>query len=412
MKFLILGNGPSAVTAAETLRTHDANAEITLLSREQADFYSPCPLAEYVEGTVARQQLFLRDPDFYHRNRFKVLLGSAAQQINAAAQQVSTTDGKTLAYDRLLIATGAEATLPPLPGLATTPGVYTLKTLNDADQILQHLPAAKQAVVIGAGFIGLEATQALTRRGLEVTLLEAQPHVLPTMLDAEVAAKVAQRLADHHVQVRLNQKAQSFKRTSAGITGLILNDGTELPCQLLVCATGVRPDLALLDGSGIEHNRGVLVDAHMQTNLSTVYAAGDVIEFAPGQPPFRTLPNWPNAVTTGRIAACNMLGLPRRHSGLWAVNAVRVFGQAIASFGSAVGEQAWVWRGPAGSIRKVWLHDNRICGGQFLGDIRGAGMLLHLMHKGLAVHHFGPQLAGPSFHYLNLHTAEAFAPWD
>lgn len=402
MQIVIIGNGPAAIAAAETLRQQDRACGIVMLSRESVPFYSPCPLAEYVEGSVPKERLFLRDPEFYARNAIDIRYGRPVTRIDPPARQVWAGD-EAVGYDRLLIASGSRALVPPVPGLAGTRGVFELKTLDDAEGILERLETARRAVVIGSGFIGLEAVQALVRHGLAVTLLEAREHVLPAMLDSEMAALVERRLVAHGVQVRTGCGAERILEGDDGVRG-VLAGGVEIPCELVICAAGVRADLSILDGSGIAGNRGILVDARMRTSVEGVFAAGDVIERPDAPDKHRVVPNWPNAVSTGRIAAWNMLGIDRRHPGLEAVNVVRVFDLPVASFGVQAGETCLRWQDGAGALRKVLLKDGRVAGGQLIGAIDGTGVLHEMMKKGIAVERFGTHLAHPGFGYI--HTLE------
>lgn len=402
MKIVIIGNGPAAVSAAETLRQQDRDCEIVMLSRESVPFYSPCPLAEYVEGSVPKAHLFLRDRDFYARTGIDIRYARPVTRIEPQARQV-WAEGEAVAYDRLLIASGSRAFVPRVPGLAGTRGVFELKTLGDAEAILERIGIARRAVVIGSGFIGLEAVQALVRRGLEVTLLEAREQVLPAMLDGEMAALVERRLVEHGVQVRTGCGAERILEGADGVRA-VLAGGVEIPCELVICAAGVHADLSILEGSGIAANRGILVDKRMRTSVEGVFAAGDVIERPDAPEKHRIVPNWPNAVSTGRIAAWNMLGIDRRHPGLEAVNVVRVFDLPIASFGVQTGDTCLRWQDGAGALRKVLLKDGRVAGGQLIGEINGTGVLHEMMKKGTAVERFGTHLAHPGFGYI--HTLE------
>ena len=399
MKMLIIGNGPAAISAAETLRAQDKGCEIVLLSKECVPFYSPCPLAEYVEGTVSRERLFLRAPDFYDQLGLQIHYGQAVTRIDPRARQVWAGD-RAFSYDRLLLAQGSKAFVPPIPGLAGTQGVFELKTLADAEGVLARIPQAKRAVVIGSGFIGLEAVQALVHHGLQVTLLEAQNHVLPSMLDREMAAIVEQQLVQHGVIVKTNHLAERVLSNAQGVCGVVAG-GEEIPCELLICAAGVRADLSLLEGSGIASNRGILVDDRMQSNVEGIYAAGDVIERPDAADKHQVLPNWPNAVTTGRVAALNMLGISRRHPGLEAVNVVRVFGLPIASFGVQHSEQVLRWHNGQGAVRKVLVSQERIVGGMLVGEVNGTGVLHELMKKGVNITPFGAEVTHPNFGYVH-----------
>ncbi len=423
MKIVIIGNGPAAVSAAETVRQSGGGAcEIVMISKEDTPLYSPCPLAEYVEGSVPRERLFLRDMAFYASNRIETLFGCSVTRIDTAARRVHYAGPKgagTVDYGRLLIATGAEAVVPPIPGLAAPtsspgifgrmfgarpaagsqrpalnpiPGLFTLKTLADADGILGAIKNHRRAVVIGSGFIGLESAQALARHGIEVTVVEALGHVMPTMLGEEMAERVKQRLASHGVNVQLDSPAESVWWSRKGVHG-VRAGGKELACDLVICAAGVRPGLSFLEGSGISTGRGILVDERMQTSQTDVFAAGDIIQLNG-----KALPNWPNAVKTGRIAGYNMLGLDRFHPELEDYNVVRIFDVPVASFGALEGGRELRWESP-GVLRKVAVTDGKVAGVQFWGDVNGMGFYHELMKKGADVSAFGDALASPHFGY-------------
>jgi NADPH-dependent 2,4-dienoyl-CoA reductase/sulfur reductase-like enzyme len=404
MNIVIVGNGPAAVAAAEAARLLDGQCRITLISKESVPFYSPCPLAEYVEDSVPREHLFLRDEQFYRDQGFNTLFGRAVTAIDTTARQVligSGADTSAISYDRLLIASGAQAVMPPIPGLATTPGVFALKTLDDADRVVARLTQARRAVVIGSGFIGLEAAQALQRRGLAVTVVEAQGQVLPQMLDAEMAALVEQRLCEHGIDVRLNSPAQAVLGGAAGVTA-VLAGGQEIPCDLVICAAGVRPDLSLLSGSGIAAATGILVNEYMETSAPDVYAAGDVVEGLDHQGQRRVLPIWPNAVNGGRIAGANMVAArSRRFRGHEAVNVVRIFDLPVASFGNNQSERSLRYA-HNGIVKKLNLSAGKVVGAQFFGDVNATGIYLELMNKGTDVDHLAKDLLGPGFGYASL----------
>ena len=417
MKIVIIGNGPAAVSAAETVLQIDGGCEIVMISKEDTPLYSPCPLAEYVEGSVSRDSLFLRDKAFYASNRIETLFGCSVTRIDTAKRRVYYSGPKgpgSVDYERLLIATGAEAVVPPVPGLAApgkrigifgrrqpvgqppslnpVPGLFTLKTLADADGILKGIEKFRRAVVIGSGFIGLEAAQALARHGIEVTVVEALGHVLPQMLDEEMAERVGKQLADHGVNVLVRSPAEAVWWSRKGVHGVSAG-GKELACDLVICAAGVRPGLSFLEGSGISTGRGIRVDERMRTSQTDVFAAGDIIQLNG-----KALPNWPNAVKTGRIAGLNMLGLDRFHPELEDYNVVRIFDVPVASFGALEGGRELRWESP-GVLRKVAVTDGKVAGVQLWGDVNGMGFYHELMKKGADISAFGHELASPQTGY-------------
>lgn len=412
MRNVIIGNGPAAVSAAEALRAADRACEIVMISQEAVPFYSPCPLAEYVEGSVPRDHLFLRDWQFYRDHDIQTLFGTPVTAIDTAARTVELGSGPAsqVPYDKLLIATGARAFMPPIAGLADTPGVFALKTLADADGVLERLGKARRAVVIGSGFIGLEAVQALVRKGLHVTLLEGRGQVLPAMLDAEMAGRIERRLTEHGVAVRTGCSAEAVLGGEDGVRA-VQADGEEIPCELVICAAGVRAETGFLAGSGVAVGRGIQVDDRMRTNVEHVYSAGDCIEIPSAPEKFQVLPIWPNAVTTGQVAAAGMLGQDRRHPGLEAVNVVRIFDVPVSSFGVQKAEQEVRWERD-GAVRKVLIHAGRVVGAMMMGNVNGSGVLLDLMKKGVEVGRFQSMLALPTFSYVHsLDPAEVGLSW-
>ncbi|WP_298387040.1 FAD-dependent oxidoreductase [Ferrimicrobium sp.] len=398
MHVVVVGNGPAAIGAIEALRETDPLSPITLISRESYPFYSPCPLAEYVEESVARRDLFLKAGDFYLRHKITTLMEHSAVSLDAASRVLRAKGGGCVVdipYDRLLIASGARPVMPPVHGLGDTPGVFPLKTLDDADGIITRLGMTQSAVVIGSGFIGLEAAQALSRRGVAVTVVEALDQVLPMMLDAEFAAHVRDRLLRFGVDVLLSSPVRAVLGGARGVRSVLAGE-REIDCQLVITAAGVRPDVAWLGDSGLAMGRGIIVNDRMETNLPDVYAAGDIIETSNWMGASDVVPTWPNAVATGRTAGHNIAGHERHFQGLVAVNVVRIFGQAVSSFGARFGERTLSVQTPE-TFRRLFLDKGRIVGGQFIGNVDGSGIYLELMRKGIDVSAVEDVLLSPRF---------------
>jgi len=398
MKLVIIGNGPAAVAAAESFREAGGAGQVAMIAHEDGPCYSPCPLAEYVEGTVTRESLFVRDESFYHALNIATRWGEEVQRVLPDEHRVLLASGSAIPYDRLLIAAGASVVRPPIPGLDKE-GVLALKTLGEAEALLAHLPHTRRAVVIGAGFIGLQAAQALTRQGVAVTVVEILDRVLPQMLDTEMAALVQTRLGNEGVAVRTGSQVNAVLGNGR-VTGVVVDD-EEMMCDLVINAAGVRPRLGLVSGTEITADKGILVDEHMRTSDPDVYAAGDIIQATDFFGQRRVIATWPNAVHSGRVAGNNLAGRHRHLPGLEDANVVRIFGLPVVSIGRRDGDTT-LQRTDNGMVRKLALADGRVVGLQMVGTADGAGLFLGLLKQRRDVRAFGQDLLDPAFNYGRL----------
>ncbi len=398
MKLAIIGNGPAAVAAVETFREVDKGSEVVMIAREEGPCYSPCPLADYVQGTITRETLFVRDNAFYESRNITTRWGEEVQRVLPDEHRLLLRDGSTVSYDRLLIAAGASVARPPIPGLEKE-GVFSFKTLADADAILARLPESRRALVIGAGFIGLEAAQALTRHQVKVTVVEILDRVLPQMLDAEMAGLVRAKLEEHGVDVRTDSRVEAVVgngRVSAAVV-----NGEEIPCDLVINAAGVRPRLELVGDTGIATGEGILVDEHMRTSNPDIYAAGDIVQAKDEFGRSRVIATWPNAVQGGRVAGYNLASHHCHLPALEDANVVRVFGTPVVSLGRREGDTI-LQRADNGTVRKLTLEEGRVVGLQMIGTADGAGLYLGLLKQRRDVSMFGEELLSPAFSYGQL----------
>jgi len=398
MNLGIIGNGPAAVAAAEAFREVDKESEVVMIAREEGPCYSPCPLADYVQGTITREGLFVRDESFYRSRNIATRWGEEVQRVLPEEHRLLLGDGSTVRYDRLLIAAGASVARPPIPGLEKE-GVLSFKTLADADAVLGRLPNTQRALVIGAGFIGLEAAQALTRRGVGVTVVEILNRVLPQMLDTEMAALVQAKLEEHGVDVRTDSRVEAV--VGNGRVEAAVVNGEEIPCDLIINAAGVRPRLELVADTDMATDEGILVDEHMRTSDPDIYAAGDIVQAADLFGQRRVIPTWPNAVQGGRVAGYNLAGRHCHLPGLEDANVIRVFDVPVVSIGRHDGDTI-LQRSDDGTVRKLALEEGRVIGLQVFGTADGAGLYLGLLKQRRDVSDFGEALLDPAFNYGQL----------
>jgi NADPH-dependent 2,4-dienoyl-CoA reductase/sulfur reductase-like enzyme/rhodanese-related sulfurtransferase len=343
MKLLIVGGVAGGASAAARARRLSEDAEIIVFERGPDVSFANCGLPYYLGGEIAeRDKLLVTTPErLRQRFRLDVRTHSAVEAIDRQNKTVRVRDLATgreyqESYDKLILAPGAAPLRPPIPGI-DLPGVYTLRTLQDADRIKAALDGGtRQAVIVGAGFIGLELAENFVRRGVATTVVELQDQVLPP-LDREMTTPIAEHLAEKGVTLLLSDSAEAFAAADGGLT-VRLKSGRTLGAQLVVLGVGVRPENKLAVEAGLEvgPRGGIRVNEHMQTSDPDIYAVGDAVEIrdfvtgAPAQVPLAGPAN-----RQGRLAADHAFGRPARYRGTQGTAIVRVFDRTAAMTGAS-----------------------------------------------------------------------------
>jgi NADPH-dependent 2,4-dienoyl-CoA reductase/sulfur reductase-like enzyme len=323
MRLLVIGGVAAGLSAAARARRIDPSLEIVVLEKGADVSYGACGLPYYLEGRVARaEQLIVHTPEYFRKERnIAVRTGSRVVSFSHARREVTLEGarGERVHYDRLVIATGARPSPPDFEG-AALPHVFALHTLADGERLKAYLRdrQPKRAVVIGAGYIGLESADALRRNGLAVTVVEQSGHVLGRE-DAWITKAVGERLERFRVELQLNTRVADVERY-----------------ELAIVATGLQPNVQIAADAGIETGRtgAIRVDEHMETNLPGVYAAGDCAEtrhLVTGRPAY--IPLGTTANKMGRVAGANAAGRRERFGGVVGTAVVNVFGMGVAFSG-------------------------------------------------------------------------------
>ena len=304
---VIVGGGAAGYAAAERLRQLAFDGRITMLSE---DTTAPCDRPnlskDYLAGTAQEDWLPLRPPAYYAEQRIALQLGNAVQSIDPAAHALSLHSGARIAYDRLLLATGAEPQRLATPGF-DRPNVFVLRSESDARAIVRASEGAQRVALIGSGFIGLEAAGALRTRGLDVHVVMREQVALHKVLGGDLGALLMRVHEQHGVVFHRGRQATAFDGRT-----LTLDDGSALEVDLVLVAVGVQPRVALAERAGLALDRGIVVDAQLRTSAPDVYAAGDVARYPLHEEPVR-IEHWVHAQRQGQTAAGNMLGFAQAH---------------------------------------------------------------------------------------------------
>jgi NAD(P)H-nitrite reductase large subunit len=407
--YLIIGNSAGGIGAAEAIRQVDKVGTVTIVSDEPYPTYSRPLISEYLAERRPLVKMLYRQPDFYKENDIQVILGQKVTGLNISKRNIKLEDGRTIAWEKLLLATGGSPIVPGIEGIELK-GVFTFNKLDDAkaiDEFLRQYRREVKAVVIGGGLIGVSVTEALVKRGIEVTIVEMKERILNTILDEEASALVATNLEKAGVKIITGHTVARINSYLPGeATGVSLDDSRPLPCEIVIIAIGVQPRLELVSGSGIRTNHGIVVDRYMATSSPDVYAGGDVAEaydFVYGEN--RLIPIWPNAYIGGRTAGFNMAGIPTEYPGGTAMNSLKYFGLDVVSAGIVTppdDSYQVLSEKYDNSYHKVILKDGLLVGMVFIGNIEKSGIVFGLMKDKVNVDGFKQKLVASDFGLVSL----------
>lgn len=389
LKYVILGHSAAALSAVEAIRSKDSNGEITIVAAENGLAYSPVLLTYYISGRLGRKGLFLTNKDFYQKNKINLLEGVSAVGIDPENQVVELSNKNKISYDRLLIATGSSARKLKIcdPDL---PGVYTLKTITDADGILNHSGSKKDILILGGGLIGLQSANALAGVGHNIGIVIGSSQVMSQNIDAECSSILSKALQDRKYKV-LYQTSVVQIESKGNQLQVTLNSGEMLSVDTVIAGKGVIPNTQMTGGSGIKTNWGILVNQRMQTNYPNIYAAGDVSEgedLVSGEQ--AVIATWPNACFQGKTAGLNMSGADIRLASL-SGNVTGIFGKTIASVGftgktpETFSESKYYNPSTLRYRKLVFNEQDEIVGAVFLDAINDIGIIKNMISNRVKV---------------------------
>lgn len=336
-KYLIVGSSHAALEAMAAIRMLDPDGPITMATRDQRLPYSPTVLPYVVSGKSDADAILLRDQAYFERHKVDYRRGSALKAIDPARSRAVFENGDTWQYQKLLLATGAVPAIPPIEGLDGV-DYHVMRTLDDALDLKKAIGKAKSAIALGAGLVGMAGAENLAKAGLEVTIVEMLPQVLPGYFDPEASEHIRRTFTENGVSMLMGRRVTKAARRRGGGCELTLDDGATVEADILLVGTGVRAELGYLDGSGLETDRGILVDPTMRTTVDNIWAAGDCVQAGDFYSEERIVSGiLPNAVEQGRIAGMDMIADPglKPFPGSVPLNTYTFYGQQAISVGIA-----------------------------------------------------------------------------
>lgn len=387
MKVVIIGNHAAGLTAAEILRKDDKKIDITMISIENTPPYSRCLISDIISGKKKLNDILFKDENFYIKNKINTVFGKKAIKVIPEKNEVILEDNMKLSYDKLIIATGADSTLPDIPGINKA-GIFCLRTDKDAEEIKEYCSHVKNAVVLGGGLVGIKAAIALCKAGKNTTLIVSSSSILSQIISSEEAGIIEDNLKIAGINFLKNTKVVEILGNNR-VEGIKTSDNNKLDCELIIAAKGVKANFDLIKDTKIKTEYGILIDDHCMTNIDNIYAAGDVAQSRDDIRNENWMNSiWPLAVEEGKIAAENILGKETKLRERTSMNAFNFFNTWLVSCGLTGlrenmenAERFFIKDKEGKNYKKFIFKDNKLIGYALLGNILNAGVLTLLIRK-------------------------------
>jgi len=390
MDYVIVGNGVSAIGAIEGIRQHDKDGRILVISDEDVPTYGRPLISYYLSDKIKFETLPFRPESFYQQNKVEMRLGSRVLSVNPGKKELTLDCGDTIAYDKLLLATGGAPVKPALPGI-DGPGVHNFTTVAHAEALKELVDRVNKVVVIGAGLIALKAAEGFAEKGVDVTVV-VRSRIMRTYFDETAGRLIVDHLEKNGIRFMQETSTEAIVRHGDGTIKGVETDQGFVEADVVIVAAGVRPNMGLAAQAGITTNKGIRVNDFMATSNPDIFAAGDVAEakdLLTGE--YTVRPIWPNAYSQGRYAGRNMAGAGKPYTGGLSMNSITYYGLPTISVGEtnladdpALDTDIFLDEAKP-AYRKLIFKDDKLAGCILIGDIDGAGFYTSFIKNGFVL---------------------------
>lgn len=378
-KIVVIGNGIAGITSIKAIREIDKESSIHLIGDEKFYPYNRVRLSKGLLSSLEEDKILLQKKEWYQDNNIQLSIGVKAVSIDTKEKSVTLSNGQKIPYDKLLLANGSHAVLPPAPGMDKQ-GIFTLKTLQNAKDIIEYVHDKEKVFVLGGGIQGLEAAWILKEMGKKVTLSHRSERLMRRQLDQEASEILQGAIRASGIELLLNNKVNEVLGNDH-VTGVKTSDGT-VECNAIVYSIGTKPNLDILENTGLESRDGIIVDEKMRTNIPDIYAAGDVAEFN-GQ----IFGLWNIAIGQGKVAGNNIASKDSTYEPIVPVTTLSAFNLSLFSMGEVQEEKATdilvEKESDKHSYRKVFFREGKVIGAIVVGDTKSSPALKGAIEKGI-----------------------------
>jgi NAD(P)H-nitrite reductase large subunit len=407
MKHLIIGNGIAGINAAQAIRNGDAEAEIVMVSDERFPPYSRPMISQVLDGSQPHEKLPLYSEDIYKALLVTPVLGARVTDLDVDNRSVRLADDTRIDFDRLLIASGADARKLQAGGMDLE-NIFYMRTEAHVRRQLAGIAGAKQGLVLGGGLVGFKAAYGLLKRGLKVTMLITSGYPLSMQVDEVAGRIIMNELLAHGLTVKVGVSVTGFEGNGR-VARAVLDNGEPLPCDLVIIGKGVRPSLDFIPRDRIDVDLGIVVDDFLQSSVPGIYAAGDAAESIDIARRVRWVNAiWPEAAAQGRVAGQNMAGRRVRYPGSLSRNVMRVYDLDVMTVGYAnPGKDEGLRLVSTGGenqgyYRRLVFRDEMLVGAVLINGIEQGGVIRALIENRTPVRVPEKVLMSPSFNFSKL----------